>query len=192
MWPNDELSFKERKHDRDLIVRDGKQTSRWVGPLKREITTMTIEEKIEKIKAEIEKLQSEWVLMEAAKAAYPDLKVHTNRWGTVRYTSAKAIALADKIEIAHNCGCCNDSPIELWPYMEYKSGGINVAFRIYAEGIPFCIGEKCCGCYGEKFDYGFGEKLRQKGLSEEIIKQATEWFEKRPCTCGQDREDEED
>jgi hypothetical protein len=177
-------------HDRDLIIRGKRRLSLWKGPVKPLFPekTMTIEEKIESIKNEIEKLQSEWILMEGAQATYPDLKVHTNRWNKVRYTSAKAIALADKCDIAHNCGCCNDSPIELWPYMEYKPGGIHVAFQIYAEGIPFRIGEKCW-CYGEKEYEGWQDKLRAKGLREEIIQQATKFFEDHPCTCGQETDD---
>jgi hypothetical protein len=170
-------------HDRDIIIRGKRHLSLWKGPNKpiwRE-ETVTIQEQIQKIKDSIEKQQKELADLALAELEFPDLKMHINRWHTQRYTSAKAIPLADKCEIAHNCGCCNDSPIELWPYTEFNG------LKIFAEGIPFHIGEKCW-CYGEKPDWGFAEKLRAKGLREEIITQATEWFEKRPCTCGQETE----
>jgi hypothetical protein len=172
-------------HDRDLIIRGKRRLSLWRGPNKPiwPEETVTIQEQIQKIKNSIAKQETELANLAVAEIEFPDLKIHINRWNTQRCTSTKAITLADKCEIAHNCGCCNDSPTELWPYTEFNG------LKIFAEGIPFHIGERCY-CYGEKEYDGWQEKLRAKGLREEIITQAEEWFKKNPCTCGQEKDED--
>lgn len=92
---------------------------------------------------------------------YPDLQRHVNRWKQERFTSA--LVVATDCEIGHNCGCCSDSPVEVWPY------ALEGQTRIYVTGIPFIVGEKNSYEYGETPYDGWEDKLRKANLSEEII-----------------------
>ena len=84
---------------------------------------------------------SEANLAEAARlerllAAYPDLKKHTGRWEKVAYFSKEANSKVTNYDCRHNCGCCNDSPLEIWPYVETSDG------KVYSDPASFMVGER--------------------------------------------------
>jgi hypothetical protein len=104
---------------------------------------------------------------------YPDIHYHTNRWKVKRLVSNKVNSICDNTDISHNCGCCNDSPIEVWPYI--KEGDI----KIFAKGIPISPGQK--GYYGgECPDDNWEDKFRNNNMSEIIIKQVQQFFDANP------------
>jgi len=118
----------------------------------------------------IEKLIAEVAGYELALTQFPDLKIHKNRWGQERLVSKGANAQATDCQIRHNCGCCSDSPVEVWPYLKMADGTF-----VFADGIPFVVGEMCYG--GEQAYSGWQEKLRIAGLSESVISKVEAFFD---------------
>lgn len=101
---------------------------------------------------------------------FPDIHIHTNRWKQERLSSTKAIITAEEVEIRHNCGCCPDSPIELWPYCTYEG------LRIYSDPCGITIGE--ANPFGGETPYAdWQEKLRKLGFHEGIIEKVQAWFD---------------
>lgn len=146
---------------------------------------MTIQERITELEKKRDDTQAQIECLKRLEAAFPDLKVNINRWGAVRYESDCARPMCNKFDIAHNCGCCNDSPIELWPY--YESNGD----KIYAGGIPFQIGERYYH-RGEKPYNNWQESLRAKGINEEVIAGVQRWFDDNPWRPFDEDEEEDD
>lgn len=76
------------------------------------------------LQKEIDQKQAELDNLNKLFGLYPNLLKHTNRWKTVRYCSSDVNKNVNKCEIRHNCGCCSDSPLEIWPYLETDFGNI--------------------------------------------------------------------
>ena len=94
----------------------------------------------------------------------PGLKVHTNRWGKERFYTSYVNTICSKCEISHNCGCCSDSPIEVWPYTVINE------VKIYSDPPSLSPG------YGDNEDYGWEEKFRKHQLGEVIIEKVRNYF----------------
>ena len=97
---------------------------------------------------------------------YPDLKRHVGRWGKIVYCSASVNTKVTDYEQRFNCGCCSDSPLEIWPYLNISLG------KVYSDPACFQI--------GERDDYGdcnagvraypdWKKKLRDVGIPEDIV-----------------------
>lgn len=114
------------------------------------------EKKLAEINAEIAR-------EEALKILYPDLKRYVGRWNKVGYCSASVNAQCIKYETRHNCGCCNDSPLELWPYVETPHG------RVYSSPTGMFIGERDPFSYGDVSRAGWREQLKTNGFSDALI-----------------------
>jgi len=101
---------------------------------------------------------------------YPDLKRHVGRWEKVVYCSPSVNAKVTDYETRYNCGCCGDSPLEFWPYLETSLG------RVYSYPASFFIGEKnpFTGCAVAK--YGWKDELRNAGIPEALIERASHRF----------------
>lgn len=110
---------------------------------------------------------------------YPDLRRHTGRWGKEVYCSATVNAQADKYDLRHNCGCCHDSPLELWPYFTHPEGG-----RVYSDPPVFQIGERCE--FGDRPYIGWESKLRVASIPESVITAMEAHF-----TMREDEEEED-
>lgn len=95
-----------------------------------------ISDKIDELQTQIRKNQEEIDVLQALVQIYPDLKIHTNRWGKIRYSSKTANQHVTKYERGYNCGCCSDSPLEIWPYVETNFG------KIYSDPTCFIVGER--------------------------------------------------
>ena len=113
----------------------------------------------DKLKAEEERNRKLQKLAER----FPDLHEHRDRWGTIRHSTKAVNGLVDNCIIKHNCGCCPDSPLEIWPYIEIDG------WRIFADPIPYTVGEKAYG-YGETEWFGWEEKLRKEGIHEKVVR----------------------
>lgn len=101
---------------------------------------------------------------------YPDLKRHVGRWNKVVYCSASVNGLVTDYETRHNCGCCADSPLELWPYLETEHG------RVYSNPTGIFIGEQDPFTYGDVSRPGWREDLRKYGLPEALIEKVAGHF----------------
>lgn len=93
---------------------------------------------------------------------YPDIQKHTGRWNKVAYYSKSVNTKVQRFDLRHNCGCCNDSPLELWPYLETPHG------NVYSDPPSFQVGEKHWIAGDEAYG-GWKLKLRNAGIPEEII-----------------------
>ena len=102
-------------------------------------------------------------------ATFPDLYEHTNRWQHKRWASKSANALATSCDIAHNCGCCTDSPLEVWPYCEVDGR------RVYSDPPHFTVGEDTFEG-GDRAYAGWAHKLREAGIAEVVITQVKAHF----------------
>jgi hypothetical protein len=101
---------------------------------------------------------------------FPDTHYHTSRWGTRRLTSKLANAKCTDIDIGHNCGCCNDSPIEVWPY--FKVGEL----KLYAAGIPFSPGESWDHVAERPYE-GWEEQFIKNQIPEGVINKVQVFFD---------------
>lgn len=120
---------------------------------------MTIDQDIDKLKAaalEAEKL-------EKLQQAYPDLKTYTGRWDKKVYCSPSVNAEVNKYERRFNCGCCGDSPLELWSYLETEYG------RVYSDPPSFMVGEKDYVTDYRMYD-GWQDKLLKADLSPNFVR----------------------
>lgn len=94
---------------------------------------------------------------------YPNLRKHTGRWNKVAYYSKDVNALVDRFDMRHNCGCCNDSPLEIWPYLETPLG------KVYSEPSMFRVGEKEPFYHGDIPYKGWDKTMRDAGIPEPLI-----------------------
>ena len=104
---------------------------------------------------------------------YPDLKQNTSRWRDIRYCTPALNGSVTDCEIKHACGCCPDSLIYVWPYVE------NDGFRLYAHPIPFTVGNKYIDD-GEEPREGWDIKMREAGIPELVIQKVVRFFEDNP------------
>lgn len=116
-------------------------------------------------------IEDEMAMTEKLKALYPDLKRHVGRWEKVVYCSPSVNGLVDKYEARRNCGCCRDSPLELWPYLETEHG------RVYSYPTGIFIGELDPFLGGAVSKSGWREQLRSHNLPEALIEKVSGMFD---------------
>lgn len=122
----------------------------------------TIAEEVAKLRKESEEHVAEASRLEKMAAAYPDLRRHEGRWEKVAFCSKSVNALVTDYDMRYNCGCCSDSPLELWPYINTDHG------KIYSDPPMFFIGEKSW-MGGDDPRPGWKESLRKEGIPESIV-----------------------
>lgn len=109
--------------------------------------------------------------IEAKAKAFPGLKRHVGRWNKIAYYSRSVNEKTDNYDIRHNCGCCSDSPLEIWPFIETESG------RIYSDPPSFMVGQRDAWRGGDEPYTGWDDKLRAVGISEELIQRVACHFD---------------
>lgn len=122
-----------------------------------------IAKEIEKLQGEVAKKEAEAAKLKALSELYPDLKKHVNRWGTVRYYSRSVNTKVERFELRHNCGCCADSPVEVWPYIETPHG------NVYSDPPRFQCGERDPWSYRDRPYGGWQEEFRKAEIPDVII-----------------------
>jgi len=126
---------------------------------------------IETLEKELNDKQEELKNLRALYTKYPDLKRNVNRWKRVRFYSASVNNKVDKYDCSHNCGCCSDSPLEVWPYLETEFG------NVYSDPFCFQVGEKH-GISGDVAYPGWKKNLREAKIPENIIESVSNSFKK--------------
>ncbi len=124
---------------------------------------MTIAEDIAKAEKEAAAQSSEADRLKNLAKAYPDLKKYVGRWNKVAYYSKTVNTKVDRFDMRHNCGCCSDSPLEVWPYLETPDG------NIYSDPPSFCVGERDPAMCGDRPNPGWKTTLQNAGIPEDII-----------------------
>lgn len=94
---------------------------------------MQIQEKIDKLKAETLKFDKEIARLKLIVEKFPDAFVAQDRWKNERVFSKTASPLCDQYDWKHSCGCCADSPVQVWPYLETEFG------KVFAAEAPFYV-----------------------------------------------------
>lgn len=137
---------------------------------------MSIHQDIAKLKEERDQKDQEAKRLETLLAEFPDLQKYTGRWNKVAFYSKAVNSRVDRFDLRHNCGCCNDSPLELWPYLETPHG------KVYSDPPKIVIGEQHW-ISGDTPSPGWKKKLQEAGLPETIIGAVSMHFKK----CAEER-----
>jgi hypothetical protein len=122
----------------------------------------SIQEELNKLNKEAAEKVAEAERLARLVSTYADLEKHVGRWNKVAYYSASVNSKVTKFDLRHNCGCCPDSPVELWPYLETPDG------NVYSKPPYFRIGEKH-NLGGDRPYPGWEEELKNAGIPEGII-----------------------
>jgi hypothetical protein len=121
---------------------------------------------------EARKLGEEASRLERLTILFPDLTKHVGRWNKVVYKSKLVNENANGVETRHNCGCCRDSPLEAWVFLETPAG------RVYSDPPMFVIGESNPYGSGDDLDLGWDGKLRDAKIPESVISTLKSRYEK--------------
>jgi len=103
---------------------------------------------------------------------FPDLEVSVDRWSQERLVSSKVNPIADQVDIRHNCGCCEDSPVEVRPYIVFEDK------QVFSSPDCFIVGEKNPSNYHDEPHEGWEERLRAKQIPEPAIQLVRDYFAK--------------
>lgn len=122
----------------------------------------SIQEELTKLNKEAAEKTAEVERLTLLSTEFPDLKKHVGRWDKVAYYSSSVNSKVDQVELRHNCGCCSDSPLEAWPYLETPNG------KVYSDPPCFQVGEM--HYLGGDGPYPkWKEGLKSAGISEVVI-----------------------
>jgi len=133
---------------------------------------------IDTLQKEIAEKQKELLDLEALYQQFTDLRRHVNRWKRVRFCSASVNNKVKRFDMSHNCGCCNDSPLEVWPYLETEHG------NIYSDPPCFQVGEKSYISGDDPYP-GWKNEMRKANIPEDIIGAVSMHFKQ----CAKERKE---
>lgn len=113
---------------------------------------------------EIEKLRKRADQLEKLKSEFPDLREYGDRWEKILISKQ---VKPEKYSLKHSCGCCDDSPLLMYFYVERHGE------RVYTDPPYVRVGEKNrnYGEEGEPIDIWYpGWKLDvTKAYGEEVL-----------------------
>lgn len=133
-----------------------------------------LEKRTKELEAELQKVKD---LQTSVVFEFPDLKRIVDRWGNERFCSTQANKIVTNCTIKHNCGCCFDSPLEVWPYLIFGSGSIPGGIFIYSDPPSFMVGEKNGYGYGDILYNNWKKKMREANIPEIVIEKVSKYFE---------------
>lgn len=125
----------------------------------------SIQQKVKELEEQAKKAHDELVKLENLLKVFPDLEVTKDRWGTARYYADSANSLVNDYYTKHSCGCCNDAPLFVYPFL-YVDG-----VKVHSKPDHFCIGEKNAWGYGEMYDPDATKAMVEKNISDVVVKQ---------------------
>ena len=128
-------------------------------------------DQVHKFEKESHEKQREAARLRRLLAAFPDIEVQYGRWEKVAYASKSANSRVNECDMRHNCGCCLDSPLEVWPFLETPDG------KVYSNPSKFIVGEKHHS-WGDKAYPGWKKELREAGIPEALIQVVADHFKK--------------
>ena len=115
--------------------------------------------------------------------AHPDMWLHTNRWKKKRFVSESINSKVTNLDICHNCGCCSDSPLEVWPYYEYEG------VKVYSEPPVFTVGEKCG--HGDRPYEDWESALKRANIPDIFIAKIQSYFDENSSFYDDEQSDED-
>lgn len=118
----------------------------------------------------VKRLLEEADALEKIQQQFPGLSDYEDRWGN-KYLKSKCVnSIVNEVWFNHNCGCCPDSPLQAWPYIEVFGR------KVHSDPACFIIGERNQFGVGDKEYSGWEEKLRKEGIGEAVISIVREYF----------------
>lgn len=102
---------------------------------------------------------------------FSDVRRHVGRWDKVAWCSKSVNSKVDRFDMRHNCGCCRDSPLEVWPYLETPHG------KVYADPPQYFVGHD--SPYGDVPEPGWDDALRKHDIPEPIVGAVSAHFERQ-------------
>ena len=141
----DRLRWEKHKRDQEEAIR------------------LAVPRKIETLRKEAAEKVAEASKLEALLKEFPDLRMHTDRWRNNRFYSKTVNTRLDRFEIKHSCGCCNDSSLLIYPYLDTPHG------RVYSDPTDFRVGHKEPLYGGDVPTKGWDTEMRNAGIPEPII-----------------------
>jgi len=124
------------------------------------------------IDTEIKDLETEIVFktnlvneLKDMRAIYPDLERCKGRWDKIVLCSASVNNKVTNYETRYNCGCCSDSPLEVWFFIELEGS----KKKIYSNPPCFFVAKKN-GWGSDKPFSGWKDDLRKSNIPESMIK----------------------
>jgi len=132
---------------------------------------MTIHDEVAALRNEQDKKRLEAERLERLGQAFPDLQKYVGRRNKVAFYSKTVNSRVNRFDLRHNCGCCRDSPLELWPYLETPDG------NVYSDPPKFTVGEQHW-IAGDRPQKGWKGQLQRAGLPEVIIGAVEMHFQK--------------
>ena len=138
---------------------------------------------LQRIKEQIAELNNQKKVIEK----YWDISENIDRWSTKRFSTAMINSEVNDVMIKHNCGCCEDSPLEAWPFKEIEG------IKVYSKPAYFYIGEKNAYGIGDNPDEDWQALMRKSNIAEPVIKIIQKYFDDNPPTkCEYDYDDLDD
>jgi hypothetical protein len=117
--------------------------------------------------------------LERLEKAYPDIQKRVGRWNKVTYFTKAVNEQVTDFDARHNCGCCSDSPLEIWPFVKTENG------NVYSDPPCFTVGERdYWSCHDKPYD-GWDTKMLAAGIPEAIVDGVRVYFKR-------DEEEEEE
>ena len=136
--------------------------------------------KINKLEKEVVDKTAEILKLKALLESFPDLETYSGRWDKEVYCSPSVNTLVTSYDSRHNCGCCSDSPLEIWLYMDTPLG------KVYSKPAMFFVGER--SYHGDVSFLGWEDNFRKYNIPEHIIAKIALRFKKEEL----DPDEEED
>lgn len=129
----------------------------------------SIKESIDKLQKQISNNEKEIIRLNNLLNKFSDIEETIDRWKVVRLKSKSVNSIVTNCDIKHSCGCCNDSPLKIYPYLNTEYG------KIYSDPCGIVIGELSWEG-GDIEEDGWKELLLKENISETIIKIAEKYF----------------
>lgn len=172
----------EEAEARDAVRRE--ETAKWQRE-QAEALRLAVPRTIAALRAEGLEKSAHADKLAALLGEFPDLRRWEGRWKKVAYYSATVNGRVTDFEHRHNCGCCDDSPLEVWPYVETEQG------RVYSDPPMFSVGERYDG--GDRASPGWEDRLRTAGIPDPIIERVSHLFTEEDETGeGEDTTDDDE
>lgn len=122
-------------------------------------------------RADADKHDQEAARIQRLRVTFPDLNVRVGRWGKTALFSASVNGRVDAFDARHNCGCCQDSPLEIWPYLTTEDG------PVYSDPPCFFVGQRVNGG-DDRLDWNWREQLLDASLPVSLINKIAARYEK--------------
>ena len=84
-------------------------------------------------------------------------------------------AIAIDIDINHSCGCCADSPLQMWPYKQIDG------VKVFSQPPCFKVGEPNQWGIGEIAWDNWEDELQEVNISETVIQKIKKHFKENPA-----------